>query len=293
MYQIEQKLVPQLDALGQKRWFTPAESNAYYKTPYAREGITIHWWGDGTGADNHDNIVRFFQQRTDQGSVHFVLSDNKITQMVDTDNVAFTSQTGNPTTIAIEHQPTLTDEGYKKSGWLVYTLEKKYNKRLTLYPHKHWYSTACPGSIDIARIRAEADKFHAGGTMEKSTLTTARIIAHGVMGRNGLDGSPNALDGSSDADLEKHHVGKDLTNQYIFDRYMATEAELSRKKIADVNAKLATIPTLTAENKMLKEQNATLQAKVDAIENDDAIIITRSGWNGLFDYIKQWIKGVK
>lgn len=142
-------------------YFTPDEARNYYGR-YAREGITIHWWGDGTGADNHDNIVNFFLRRTD-GSVNYVLSDNKITLMVGPDDVAWCSQSGNATTISIEHQPTLGAEGYKKSGWLVWQLEQRYGRRLNLYPHKYWYATACPGSIDINRIRAEADKWAGGG----------------------------------------------------------------------------------------------------------------------------------
>lgn len=153
-YGVEIKLAPKAV------YHTPAEAQAYYGR-YSREGITIHWWGDGSGASNHDNIVNFFLRRTD-GSVNYVLSDNKITLMVSPDNVAWTSQSGNPTTVSIEHQPTLGDEGYKKSGWLVDQLEQRYGRRLTLYPHNHWYSTACPGSIDINRIRAEADKWRSG-----------------------------------------------------------------------------------------------------------------------------------
>lgn len=159
-YIIEERYVSQYIS-GSQRWMTPEQSNAYYAARYSREGITIHWWGDGTGADNHDNIVNFFERRQD-GSVHYVLSDNKITGMVSPDNVAFTSQSGNPTTIAIEHQPTLGAEGYKKSGWLVDQLQQRYGRRLTLYPHNYWYQTACPGSIDISRIRAEADKWSSG-----------------------------------------------------------------------------------------------------------------------------------
>jgi hypothetical protein len=145
-------------------WFTPAESNAYYRTRYAREGITVHWWGDGTGADNHDNIVRYMQQQSAAGikSVNFVLSDNKISQLVDPDNVAWCSEGGNPTTISVETQPTLGDEGYKKWGWLVNELERRYGHTLSLYPHNHWYNTTCPGSIDINRIRDEANKWKNG-----------------------------------------------------------------------------------------------------------------------------------
>lgn len=153
-YPLEIKIAPK------SVWFTPDEASSYYGR-YSREGVTIHWWGDGTGADNHDNIVNYFLRRTD-GSVNYVLSDNKITLMVNPDNVAWTSQSGNATTISIEHQPTLGAEGYKKSGWLVNQLEQRYGRTLTLYPHNYWYSTACPGSIDLNRIRQEADKWQRG-----------------------------------------------------------------------------------------------------------------------------------
>lgn len=130
-YPIEIKLA------SKNAWFTPAESNAYYSARYAREGVTIHWWGDGSGASNHDNIVNYFLGQASAGnkSVNYVVSDNKITLMVSPDNVAWCSQGGNPTTISIEHQPTLGNEGYKKSGWLVWQLEGRYGHRLNIYPH--------------------------------------------------------------------------------------------------------------------------------------------------------------
>lgn len=144
-------------------WHTPAEARAYYGR-YDRNGITIHWWGDGTGASNHDNIVNYMNGGASRGekSVNYVLSDNKITMCVNPDNVAWCSQSGNPTTISVEHQPTLGAEGYKKSGWLVDQLEQRYGRSLQLFPHKHWFATQCPGTIDIGRIRAEADKWKRG-----------------------------------------------------------------------------------------------------------------------------------
>lgn len=39
-------------------YHTPAEARAYYGR-YDRNGLTCHWWGDGTGASNHDNIVNY------------------------------------------------------------------------------------------------------------------------------------------------------------------------------------------------------------------------------------------
>ena len=145
-------------------WSTPQEVPGIWGVPYARTGVTVHWWGDGTGADNHDNIVNYFLGQANAGnkSVNYVVSDNKITLMVSPDNVAWCSSKGNPTTISIEHQPTLGAEGYKKSGWLVDQLEGRYGRGLQLFPHKYWAETACPGSIDLNRIREEADKWKRG-----------------------------------------------------------------------------------------------------------------------------------
>lgn len=144
-------------------WFTPAEARSYYGR-YDRSGITVHWWGDGTGASNHDNIVNYMAAQAQAGnkSVNYVLSDNKITLCVSPDNVAWASQSGNPTTISVETQPTLGAEGYKKWGWLVDQLEQRYGRSLPLYKHSYWFSTACPGTIDLDRIRAEANLWKSG-----------------------------------------------------------------------------------------------------------------------------------
>lgn len=156
-YGIEIKL------MAKTGYHTPAEAKAYYGR-YNRTGVTWHWWGDGTGASNHDNIVNYIsgKARAGTGSVNYVLSDNKITMGVNPDNVAWCSQAGNPTTISVELQPTLGAEGYKKAGWLLDQLEQRYGRSLQSFPHKHWFATACPGTIDINRIRAEADKWKRG-----------------------------------------------------------------------------------------------------------------------------------
>lgn len=157
MYDIEVKLA------SKNGWFTPAEARSYYGK-YARDGVTCHWWGDGTGASNHDNIVNYLNSNSAKGisSVNYVVSDNKITMCVNPDDVAWTSQGGNATTVSIEHQPTLGDEGYKKSGWLVHQLELRYGKELRLYPHNYWNQTQCPGTISIDRIAQEANKWARG-----------------------------------------------------------------------------------------------------------------------------------
>lgn len=153
----------EIKTVSKNGYFTPTEARAYYGR-YDRSGVTVHWWGDGTGASNHDNIVNYFTAQAAAGvkSVNYVVSDNKITLCVNPDNVAWASQSGNATTVSIEFQPTLSAEGYKKGGWLIDQLEQRYSRTLQLLPHSYWFSTACPGSININALRAETDKWKSG-----------------------------------------------------------------------------------------------------------------------------------
>ena len=159
MYTIEQR------PAAKTGYHTPAEAKRYYGR-YARDGVTVHWWGDPKlNPDSaHNNIVNYIlgKSRAGTGSVNYVLSNTKITQLVHPDNVAWASQSGNPVTVSIEFSPHLNAEGYKKAGWLIWQLEKRYKKGLKLYPHKYWFATACPGTLDLNRMRREADKWRAG-----------------------------------------------------------------------------------------------------------------------------------
>ena len=159
MYDIEIKLA------SKNGWFTPAEAKSYYGR-YSRDGITIHWWNspDKVKDSDHDNIVNYMNNQASAGniSVNYVLSNNKITLSVNPDNVAWASNNGNPTTISVECSPHLNAEGYKKAGWLIWQLEGRYNKKLALYRHSDWTTTSCPGTLDINRMRAEANKWANG-----------------------------------------------------------------------------------------------------------------------------------
>lgn len=160
-YQLETKIA------AKSGWDTPSQAKARYGR-YSRDGITVHWWNTPENipknSASHDNIVNYILGKATRGigSVNYVLSDYKISVLVYPDNVAWASQSGNPTTVSIEFDPHLSGEGYKKAGWLIDQLEQRYGKTLTLYQHKHWFSTACPGTLDINRMRAEADKWKRG-----------------------------------------------------------------------------------------------------------------------------------
>jgi hypothetical protein len=71
---------------------------------------------------------------------------------------------GTPTTISIECEPGLSDEGYKRVAWLISSLQTKYGHKLSIYPHSKWVPTTCPGNIDLERIKREKDGV-TGGTL--------------------------------------------------------------------------------------------------------------------------------
>lgn len=157
-YQIETKLAPR------KAYFDAAQSNAYYRDRYARKGYTIHWWGGNEQENKHDSIVSYFlaQGEAQVKSVNYVVSDAKITMMVPPEMVAWCSGPGNATTVSIECEPGLSDEGYKKLAWLIKSLQAKFPGSDAIYRHKDWMATACPGTIDIERIKRDVSGATAG-----------------------------------------------------------------------------------------------------------------------------------
>lgn len=164
MYSIEIRLA------SKNGWHTPAEAKAYYGR-YSRDGVTVHWWNTPTAVTDadHDNICNYILGKATrgEGSVNYVLSNKKITMLVNPDNVAWASQAGNPTTVSVEFSPHLNAEGYKKAGWLINELFNpttgRYKKAPRLWRHKDWFSTQCPGTLDLPRMLAEANKWAIGG----------------------------------------------------------------------------------------------------------------------------------
>lgn len=151
-------------------YHTPAEAKRYYGR-YARDGVTVHWWNTPSAVkdSDHDNICNYILGKASrgEGSVNYVLSNKKITMLVNPDNVAWASQGGNPTTVSIEFSPHLNSEGYKKAGWLINELfnskNGRYRKAPRLWKHSDWFSTQCPGNLSLSKMLAEANKWATGG----------------------------------------------------------------------------------------------------------------------------------
>ena len=190
------------------------------------------------------------------------------------------------------------------------------NTGFTTGPHLHWgtrplnpnINNGYRGFIDPANVLTNQ-----GATMSTLDLGLARVLAHGVLGRNGLAGRQNALSGECDADLNKNHVGKE-SNGKIWEMYNSAEGVAYRTETAqtyaekaglkqalanmtadrdqlikkldvansDKNKQAQTISELQAQVDTLTAQNATLQAENDELNKKLAtagdIVTNLSGW---------------
>lgn len=109
----------------------------------------------------------------------------------------------------------------------------------------------------------------------KINLDTSRILAHGVLARNGVSGRQNALTGSGDADLSTNHVGKDLTNEYVQGLFLSGEGRQWRdtqdaNSVQGINARLAVADASTKDD--WPRQIATLQTQLAAANTQIATL---------------------
>lgn len=144
-------------------YFTPDQARAYYGR-YSRAEYCVHWWGGGEQEDSHDSIVNYMLRQAELGnkSCNYVLSDAKISLLVGPDYVAWCQESGNAVGISVETEPGLSDEGYKKHGWLHHQLCQRYGHWLEIVPHNKYTNTACPGGLDLPRIGRESRKWANG-----------------------------------------------------------------------------------------------------------------------------------
>ncbi len=135
-----------------------------------------------------------------------------------------------------------------------------------------------------------------GASMGKVGLEMARILTFGIIGRNGTDGVPNALGGTTDGDLNANHVNQEFNFDYIRGLYNSGEGqnwrsvrlpELARKAaiydklepqlvaannaIADLNAKVAQLSTRPTKEELDALSAAAAEANKKAQEAQTAL----------------------
>jgi hypothetical protein len=138
--------------------------NVKYDQTYQYNPIEVHthWWGDPATSPSHDEIVNYIANR-DALTVNFVVSADRVTNMLPLTWMGTTTGYRNPWAWKMEIDPRLGDEVYKTVGALMYIVETK-NSRLANEPirlHKEFAETDC-ADIDTVYVREWVNKFASG-----------------------------------------------------------------------------------------------------------------------------------
>jgi len=121
------------------------------------EILVLHWFGIGT----IDSAINSFKNPERQASAHYLVSDNRIVQMVDENDTAWHCGVFNMNqkSIGIENDAnpnkTLSEESYQTTGRLIKKICQRHNipiDREHIKGHREIKSTQCPGTIDIDKL---------------------------------------------------------------------------------------------------------------------------------------------
>lgn len=117
--------------------------------------IVIHWWGDPANNPSMDGVINYFQNSSNQVSAHFVVSGDRIVQMVNMGNQAWHAMQANAFGVGIEVDPNTPGNTYETVGALVEFI-RGYYENVPLKKHSDYVATQCPGTIDLNKIEDHA-----------------------------------------------------------------------------------------------------------------------------------------
>jgi len=113
--------------------------------------ITIHHWG--LKGQQFDTVRDFLCTNDTPTSAHYVVQAGLVACIVSPDDCAFHAGNaeGNTFSVGIECRPEATDGDYATIAELIRDIRAIYGD-IPLYPHNHWFNTACPGDYDLGRL---------------------------------------------------------------------------------------------------------------------------------------------
>ena len=120
----------------------------YENFPSAPTKIVLHDFGLD-GRDTYTTTVNEFARKGTEKSVHFVVSKNKITQMVALKDRAYHATAVGNVYIGIESDPAQDKETIASVKKLIAELEAKYGYDLPIIKHSSIVATQCGDDIDL------------------------------------------------------------------------------------------------------------------------------------------------
>lgn len=188
--------------------------------------IVLHHWGND--GQKHDNIINWFKNPLSNVSAHFVVSGERVTQMVNLNDTAWHAGNWdwNCRSIGIEARPEHDKTSQETVAKLVAQIWTHWGK-LPLYEHREIVPTGCPGRWHKEEVKAMAEKYYAEYTKtskpaaakpKAKALTASKITAYAKQVIRGDFGNGAAR-------------VKALKKQLKADGYTGTDAQV--KKIQD------------------------------------------------------------
>lgn len=136
--------------------FTPKDqSNTYYKKPRTFKFVILHWWDDPSKNPTLSGVMGWFKNPASKVSAHYVVSGEKVIQMVEEDNIAWHCGNMNPESIGIEIDPKFPDKTYETVAELIRDICTRRNLPInsdTIKGHREFANTTCPGTLDIMKV---------------------------------------------------------------------------------------------------------------------------------------------
>lgn len=135
-----------------------SQSMAQYGVPRTFQHIVLHWWGDPAKKPTLQGTVNWLKNPASQVSANYVVSGKTIVKLVSEADIAWHARQANPKSIGIEIDPNTPPGTYETVQWLCADIARRRGLKANstvITGHKTFVNTACPGTIDIARIIRE------------------------------------------------------------------------------------------------------------------------------------------
>lgn len=119
------------------------------------EVIVIHHWDDPSKNPSLNGVVSWLTNPASQVSAHYVVSDKRVIQLLNEDEIGWHAREANPFSIGIEIDPNVQGDTYKTVAALVRDIRSRRGN-IPLKRHRDYVNTSCPGNIDVERIDRES-----------------------------------------------------------------------------------------------------------------------------------------
>lgn len=137
--------------------------------------IVIHHWDDPAKKPTIQGVINHFKNPRIEVAAHYIVSGDRIIQMVKESDTAWQARSANPYTIGIEVDPQVPGNTYATVGRLVREIRSRHG-HLPLRKHSDFVNTSCPGNLDINRIDREANTAPAPIQGDNNVILTEEAV---------------------------------------------------------------------------------------------------------------------